>query len=360
MLEFILLFIYLGNELIMFQTKLYVDEAWMKRLSLGLLRFRKVKPNVHVCRCPFCGDSKKSSTITRFFLYVRKGSLNVQCKNCNYSRSFYNFVFDYAPQQFEEYKKETLLHSFTTKKKEVPVKKTTKPSFNTVINKKEETSLTVLTNTVNCATLPDNHPAITYLCGRGFKKAQIERLLYTDDFKSVCMQLSKSSSKNLLENEPRIVIPFYDELGNIKLIQGRALKKSKMKYITIKTHDDVTKIYGLENLDKTKTTYCVEGPLDSLFVDNCLATCDANLTRSDADVLIFDNESRNENIVKLIDSAIDQGRSVVIWPNSTDNKQDINDMIQSGISQKLLMGVIRKRTFKGLMARLEFNKWKKV
>jgi hypothetical protein len=340
----------------MFQTKLYVDEAWMKGLSLGLLRFRKVKPNVYVCRCPFCGDSKKSTTTTRFFFYVRKGSLNVQCKNCNYSRSFYNFVFDYSPQRFEEYKKETLLHSFTTKKKKNPVEK----PINKLINKKEEKLLTCLNNTINCATLPDNHPAITYLCGRGFKKAQIERLLYTDDFKSVCMQLSKSSSKNLLENEPRIVIPFYDESGNIKLIQGRALKNSKMKYITIKTHDEVTKIYGLENLDKTKTTYCVEGPLDSLFVENCVATCDANLTRSDANVLIFDNESRNEQIVKLIESAIDQGRSVVIWPNSTDKKQDINDMIQSGISQKLLMGVIRKRTFKGLMARLEFNKWKKV
>ena len=343
----------------MIQTKLYVDEAWMKRLSLGLKRFKKVKNNVHVCRCPFCGDSKKSSTITRFYFYVRKGSLNVQCKNCNYSHSFFVFVKDYSPQQFEEYKKETLLDSFK------PRNHHTEEPVNTILkssNNKPEFSRSIkhLKHTINCVNLKENHPATVYLYNRGFKLAQIERLLYTDDFKAVCMQLNKESSKKLVDNEQRIVIPFYDEEGSIKLIQGRSLKESKMKYITIKLSNDVDKFYGLESIDQSKTTYCVEGPLDSLFVDNCMATCDANLTRSNADVLIFDNEPRNPDIVKLIGGAIDQGRSVVIWPNSPDSKLDINDMIQSGVSQKMLMSVIRKCTYKGLMAKLEFNKWKKV
>jgi len=341
----------------MFQTKLYVDEAWMKRLSLGLKRFKKIKNNVYACRCPFCGDSKKSSTVTRFYFYVRSGSLSVQCKNCNYSRSFYNFVSDYSPQQFDEYKKETLLYSFTTKKAKIKddhvcIKSDTTPIFSK--------QLKSLRHTTNCFDLHKDHPALIYLYDRGFKEPQIKRLLYTDDFKAVCMQLDKDASKNLIYNEPRIVIPFYDEQGYIKLIQGRALKKSKMKYITIKISDDVDKFYGLETIDKNQTVYCVEGPLDSLFVDNSIATCDSNLTRSKADVLIWDNECRNPDITKLISNAIEDGRSVVIWPNSPESKLDINDMIQSGISQTMLMKVIRKRTFTGLMAKLEFNKWKRV
>lgn len=346
----------------MFQTKLYVDEAWMKRISLGLKRFKKVKNNVHVCRCPFCGDSKKSSTKARFYFYTRKDKLNVQCKNCNYSRSFYNFVYDYAPQQFDEYKKETLLHSFKTKtpepKKNFLDSGSSKPTFN---NDSGDTDvLYSLKNTTNCSVLPEDHPAIIYLLSRKFKEPQIKRLLYTDDFKSVAAQLNSEAAKKLLDNEPRIVIPFYSRDGAIKLIQGRAIKESKMKYITIKIHDDVDKFYGLESIDETKTSYCVEGPLDSLFVDNCQATCDANLIRSNADVLIFDNEPRNPDIVKLIGEAIERGRSVVIWPNSPDSKVDINDLIQSGVSQQMLMKVIRRCTYKGLRAKLEFNKWKKV
>lgn len=345
----------------MFQTKLYVDEAWMKRLSLGLKRFKKIKKNVHACRCPMCGDSKSSPTVTKFYFYVRGGQLNVQCKKCGYSKSFFNFVKDFAPNDFDEYKKETLLHSFKTKKHS---SKETEKQENLIqsTNHKPEFNqdITSLKHTINCSDLDETHPAKVYLYNRKFSLDQIERLLYTDDFKSVASQMDKEASKKLLDNEPRIVIPFYDRDGKIKIIQGRALNDTKMKYITIKVDDDVDKTYGLEQIDPDKTVYCVEGPLDSLFVDNCIATCDSNLTRSHADVLIFDNEPRNPEIVNLISQAIEQGRSVVIWPNSPNQKMDINDLVKSGISKKMLMAVIRKRTFKGLLARLEFNKWKKV
>lgn len=62
------------------------------------------------------------------------------------------------------------------------------------------------------------------------------------------------------------------------MVQGRSLiADHRLKYISVKTSDDIDKIYGKYELDTSKTTYCVEGPLDSLFIDNCVATCDANL-----------------------------------------------------------------------------------
>lgn len=340
----------------MFQTKLYVDENWMNRLGFGLQRFKKVKKGVYVCRCPFCGDSKKRKSITRFYFYTRNDRLNVQCKNCGYSHSFFVFMKDYAPQLFDEYKKETLLDNFKPRQRQQSTnnifdhQKTTKPKF-------EDKPITTLKGTV-CVV--ENQVAKTYLYKRGFSNDQMKHLLYTNDFKSVASQLNVEASKKLIDNEPRIVIPFYDADGAIKLIQGRTLKPSKMKYITIKINDDIDKIYGVERINQSETVYCVEGPLDSLFVDNCIATCDANLVRSNADVLIFDNEPRNADIVKLIESAIKEGRSVVIWPNSPDKKLDINDMIKAGISQKMLMNVIKQCTYKGLMAELKFRQWKKV
>ncbi|MDX1532749.1 MAG: hypothetical protein R3230_00925 [Nitrosopumilaceae archaeon] len=261
---------------------------------------------------------------------------------------------DYSPDLYDEYKKETLLSSF---KKETKKQNTLLPDSTT---KPEFTGLSTLKNTVRCDKLDPNHPALKYLYSRKFNTNEIRRLLYTDDFKSVASQINEESSKKLLDNEPRIIIPFYDTESKIKLIQGRALKESKMKYITIKQHDDVDKIYGEENIDPSKIKYVVEGPLDSLFVNNCIATCDANLIRSDADVLIFDNQPRNKEVVSLMQQAINEGRSLVIWPNSPDSKQDINDMIKSGISKELLMQVIKQCTFSGIVAQLKFNQWKKV
>ena len=59
-------------------------------------------------------------------------------------------------------------------------------------------------------------------------------------------------------------------------------------------------------------------------------------------------------------AAIDKGLSVVIWPTSPDKKQDINDLIKAGVSQKVLMSVIKKCTFKGITAKLKFTQWKRI
>lgn len=59
-------------------------------------------------------------------------------------------------------------------------------------------------------------------------------------------------------------------------------------------------------------------------------------------------------------AAIDAGKSIVIWPTSPDKKQDINDLIQVGVSRELLMKVIRQSTYKGISAKLKFTQWKRI
>lgn len=344
----------------MFQTKLHIDLDWMKQLSLSLKRFRKVKDRVYVCRCPFCGDSKKSSAKARFYFYVKQGMLNVDCKNCGYSSSFFNFVKKFSPEQFDAYKKETLLSSFTQPKKptDSPLLNDTKPQFK--IEKTVSDQIFDYLTPIN--KLDKSHVAIQYLYNRGFRESQCKLLFYTENFKEVARVFDAGAAKNLREKEPRIIIPFYDETGVCVAFQGRSLDpESKLKYITIKQNDDVEKVYGLERIDHSNTIYCVEGPLDSLFVENCLATCDANLLSCKiADVYIWDNEPRNPDIVKYMKTAIDKGYKLVVWPTSPDRKIDINEMIQSGVSEEMLMRIIKKCTVKGLKAKVEFNKWKKV
>jgi hypothetical protein len=267
---------------------------------------------------------------------------------------------DQFPQHFDQYKKEQMLKRLETGSK--TYRRKTYSSTKPVQRKQESAEETkALKGCISLSEVSNDHPAVQYLVDRGFERDMIDRLLYSEDFYVTAESINHEPLSPNFPSEPRIVIPFYNINGDIEMIQGRSLdQNSKLRYISIKTHEDVDKIFGKDHVDWSRTVYCVEGPLDSLFVDNCIATCDSSLMRSDADVLIWDDQPRSKEICDLMEQAIDNNRSVVIWPVSTDTKLDINDMIQMGINREELMEIIRQRTFKGLRARLEFNRWRKV
>ena len=61
-------------------------------------------------------------------------------------------------------------------------------------------------------------------------------------------------------------------------------------------------------------------------------------------------------IVERIQSAIDEGEAVVVWPK-TIRQKDINDMVLAGLNPD---DIIRHNTYKGLEAKIKFTDWKKV
>ena len=73
-------------------------------------------------------------------------------------------------------------------------------------------------------------------------------------------------------------------------------------------------------------------------------------------IWVYDNEPRNREIINRIESTIDRGDKVVIWPSGNDDK-DINDMFNSGIDPK---SVIESNIYQGLQAKLKLNNWKKI
>ena len=99
--------------------------------------------------------------------------------------------------------------------------------------------------------------------------------------------------------------------------------------MTIKLDEGKEKIYGLDRLDLNKPVNIVEGPIDSLFLDNCIAMAGADVSLkipSDQCTMIFDNEPRNEHIVNRMIDAVHKNYKVVIFPESLKYK-DINDMV---------------------------------
>ena len=108
--------------------------------------------------------------------------------------------------------------------------------------------------------------------------------------------LIPNHGKQLL-NDARLVIPFYDEYNDLIAVSGRALENSsdKLRYVTVRTNDSTDKlIYGLDRVDLTKPVKIVEGPIDSLFLNNCVASGDSSLAIAakfvDAEqkILLFD------------------------------------------------------------------------
>lgn len=328
----------------------YIDRKFLLQVSPKLLRFTQKKTDLYNFRCPFCGDSQKNKLKARGFIYRKKNDYFYSCHNCHVGHTFYNFlkfvdanlVREYSLERYKD--GETGNHNYTKPKFDIP-----KPVFKQKIDLE------------NIDSLPENHFAKQYVANRQIPKERWSDLYFAADFKSFVE--SFGIEKDLKENDPRLIIPFYSANKNLIGFQGRALSESKIRYITIKLDENAPKIFGLDRL-KSGTTYVVEGPIDSMFIDNAIATADANLSSIEDEhfndlVLVYDNEPRNKDIVKQLSKAIKEQFQVVIWPATIESK-DINEMILSGLTKDNIMSIIKEHTYSGLRAEMELNNWRKI
>ncbi len=173
--------------------------------------------------------------------------------------------------------------------------------------------------------------------------------------------------------EERLVIPFFNKSGDLVAAQGRSLNfrdesraRTTARYITVKADKSIDRLwYGMWRADPKKKVYVVEGPLDSLFLDNCIAMVGAGAIENlhprfvNSDVVYaLDNEPRNKQICNYISRLIEKGCNVCIWPDEVKEK-DINDMVYNRKPSKIKK-IIDENTFSGLEATLRFRQWKKV
>lgn len=278
------------------------------------------------------------------------------CHNCGASTTFYNFLEKVDQTLVKEYALERY------KQGETGNNNYAKPNF-----EEFKTAAPVFQKSLDLPSiesLPEIHFAKTYVISRQIPEEAYSKLYYAEDFKAFVESLG-IEKEGLIDNDKRLVIPFYDQDKNLVAFQGRALGQSKLRYITVKVDETKNKLFGLDRINQDKMIYVVEGPIDSMFLENAVATADshleaaANVLQKSNITLIFDNEPRNKEICKQIDRAIDNHFNVVIWPEFVDSK-DINDMILDGFSPDEIQDIISKNTFVNLRAKAEFVNWKKV
>jgi hypothetical protein len=324
---------------------LYVDKKYVALVGRKLERFKQKQEYVWNCRCPVCKDSKKSKIKARGYFYRKKGNLFFSCHNCHSFMSIGTFIKNLDPHLYQQYQLDVYA--------EQPHANVKRPDFSEFLKMAPRQPDPIIIPKI--AVLPPDHFARQYVAARKIPTWVWNELYYADDFKAFCdatFPKDRVADKGL----------YHDEKLRLLGVQGRTLANSEIRYITIKAEEDTEKVYGLHHVDFTKPIYVFEGPIDSMFVSNSLATMDSSLYRLVDQlgrhdyVFCYDNQPRNRHVCKDIAKTIELGYKVCLLPESIEAK-DINDMVLAGLDPKAL---IDAHTYQGLQANLEFTSWRKV
>ena len=341
---------------------LSIESKYIRLISSRLRNFKQKKDYLWNFSCPICGDSKKNLSKARGYVFQKCTNLFFNCHNCGVGTNLGNLIKQVDPSLHKEYvlerykSGESGFSNFKSPSLDIPA-----PRFDKVAKEKH------FEHAEWVSKLPSGHFCLVYCTNRRFLSIMVDTLLFTPNYKKFCDALVPNHGKEITA-DARLVIPFYDKYNTLIGVSGRALENSdyKLRYVTLRTNESQDKlIYGMDKVNTNELVKIVEGPLDSMFLTNCVGSGDSALIQTakliDAEnkVLIFDNEPRNKEIVKLMEDAIKLSYDIVIWPDTIEQK-DINEMVMSGISPDEIERIISSNTFTGLRAQMKFVSWKKI
>ena len=341
---------------------LSIESKYIRLISSRLRNFKQKKDYLWNFSCPICGDSTKNLSKARGYVFQKGTNLFFNCHNCGVGTNLGNLIKQVDPSLHKEYvlerykSGESGFSNFKSPTFDIPA-----PRFDKVAKEKH------FEHAEWVSKLPSGHFCLVYCTNRRFLSIMVDTLLFTPNYKEFCDALVPNHGKEITA-DARLVIPFYDKYNTLIGVSGRALENSdyKLRYVTLRTNESQDKlIYGVDKVNTNELVKIVEGPLDSMFLTNCVGSGDSALIQTakllDAEnkVLIFDNEPRNKEIVKLMSDAIKLGYNVVIWPDTMEQK-DINEMVMAGFSPDEIERIISSNTFTGLKAQMRFVSWKKI
>lgn len=347
----------------------YIEKVYLDKISPYLTGFVDKGNNLYNCKCTYCGDSKTNTRKVRGYFFVgTDDNLLFACRNCTISVPLGKYIQDNFPNYYLQFKLDMY------GKKDQKLSQVKKPNLNAV----KLSNLRVKVNDVQKSykaviSLDDNHIAKQYLISRGL--VDIAEFGYVDNFSRYVSEMTNNDSRyEKLPQDKRIIIPLKLPNGNLVGFQGRDLNPtSTLRYITIKLpdmDDDYVKIFGLDKFDKDSAGFIVEGPIDSMFLPNCISMCgtslDSNAIKRELVIpkniiVIIDNEARNPQIVKKMYQYAELGFRIYVPPNNLNTTQkDINQMVLAGWTKHDLVKLFVQNSYTGIKAKLNINNWKKV
>lgn len=338
----------------------WLEQKYVSLLSNRLRNYTRKSSSLFNFSCPICGDSESNKRKARGYIYEKKGKSAFHCHNCGASMSVPNFIKMVDQGLYNEFVMEKLKGEKSPEQKDLEsfVEKMKKPVFQTE---------GILKGLKKVSQLSPDHPIKKYVVERMIPNPYHAKLFVCPNFNSYVNKLipGKFSEDSLKKDETRLLIPFINKEKKVHAFQGRSFNNNAVKYITIVLDDDVPKLYGLDAANFDRRCYVFEGPIDSMFVPNSIATAGGDLVSAlnGIDkrelVVVYDNEPRSRETIKKIDKAIMQGYNVCIWPENLEHK-DVNDMVKAGLSPDFVRYIIDQNTHRDLKAKLTLQKWSKV
>ena len=338
----------------------WIENKYLMLVSSRLPNFKRKSGSVFNFRCPICGDSETHKNKSRGYIYEKKGKSLFHCHNCNATMGLPNLIKSIDQGLYNEMQLEKLKDQKSPEQTEFDafVDKMKKPVF---------MKSGPLKGLKKVSQLSPDHRVKKFVDARRIPTPFHAKLFCCPNYKQFTNSLvpGKFDVNSIKYDETRLLIPFFDSNKNVHAYQGRAVVDSPVKYITIVLDETVPKVYGLDTVNFDRTVPVVEGPIDSMFIPNSIATAGGDLVSSISSfdkknlVIVYDNEPRSKETKKKLDKAIMQGYNVCIWPENMDHK-DINDMILAGLSSEFIQHIIKTNTYRDLSAKMALTKWSKV
>lgn len=339
---------------------LLTDIQFASRVGTFVRNFKQKGDYLWNFSCPICGDSKKRKGKARGYIYRDGEKLKFKCHNCEDSDNVMTFGWFLKTLNLDFYKEYVVARALE-KNKNRPAKDW-KTQIKEIRFDRTKVIVDPLAGLPTIASLPDDHPAKVYLTGRKLPDSFLSVLLYAENFAAVVDKWKKNGP--VLVHEPRIIIPFRTR-KKLLAIQGRSLEPdATLRYITIKSEDDLPKIFGLDRIDlNADRIYVLEGPFDSMFLPNALAMAGADLPTilpKSKTIVVYDDEPRNATICSKIEKAINMGYRVCIWPKrfSDHERKDINQRVLAGESPEDIRQMIELNSYVGMTAKCKLTAWR--
>ena len=200
----------------------YIDVKYVNIISPYLQQFKKKGDFLWNFRCPYCGDSQKSRTKARGFIYRKKNDLFYKCHNCGVGTTLGNLIEHLDSKTHKDYIMERYKKGVKTNNPEPEF------HFNEPVFKKSSEGKEVgrcsesIVGLKSISELHHEHPARIFVEQRRLPRSSYGDLFLCPRFYEHTNRLIPNKFPSLDGDHPRLLIPFRDEEGEVFAYQGRA------------------------------------------------------------------------------------------------------------------------------------------
>mgnify|MGYP003668337897 FL=1 len=316
------------------------------------ISYNKYNKSYNGC-CPICKEGGSWGKKKRFY-YIPDKEL-AYCHNCGYSKKALTFITEVTNKS---------LHEIINEVKEFDIE------ILPIEEPKEVKKVIDKSLPEDCINLSDISQ-IEYYKDNTVVKTALQLIKDRKLNKGINKPKTFYISLKDVVHKNRLILPFYDENDDIIFYQSRGLTKKDLferpKYLSKVGAE--RSLYGMQNINSNlDNVFIFEGPIDSYFVENGLATCgiteksnkmfttlqkqQINKLNLYEKIYVLDNQYCDKAALNKSIILVDNNEKVFIWPKELKRFKDFNDICVAGNKDKIRPEFILKNTHSGLKAKL--------